>query len=183
MRFPQNLALAVAAAEETHLALVVVDVAQVGNPVVFADEAFRALTGLDDFGLLQNPFDLLLKKLSDPRDLTSVETIMDFATIGSWQIACRHSDSTSFPAIVFGSPLRNESGKISHRIYAFVKVGGQVSTMHDQRNEFYALYDQAPGFIAMAEGPEHRFTFANASYKKIRRSQRVGWQYGSRIHA
>ena len=28
-------------------------------------------------------------------------------------------------------------------------------------------FDQAPGFVAMLEGPEHRFTFANAAYRAL----------------
>jgi len=36
-----------------------------------------------------------------------------------------------------------------------------------RRNEFHALYEHAPGFIATTEGPEHRFTFANAAYKRL----------------
>jgi PAS domain S-box-containing protein len=31
----------------------------------------------------------------------------------------------------------------------------------------HEVYEHAPGFIAMAEGPEHRFTFANAAYREL----------------
>lgn len=31
----------------------------------------------------------------------------------------------------------------------------------------HEVYEHAPGFIAMAEGPEHRFTFANAAYRQL----------------
>jgi len=36
-----------------------------------------------------------------------------------------------------------------------------------RRNEFTALYELAPGFIATAQGPDHRFTFANSAYKRL----------------
>jgi signal transduction histidine kinase len=36
-----------------------------------------------------------------------------------------------------------------------------------RRNEFHALYELAPGFIATSEGPEHRITFANAAYRRL----------------
>ena len=36
-----------------------------------------------------------------------------------------------------------------------------------RRSEFHALYEHAPGFIATSEGPDHRFTFANAAYKRL----------------
>jgi signal transduction histidine kinase len=39
--------------------------------------------------------------------------------------------------------------------------------MLSRRSEFHALYEHAPGFIATSEGPDHRFTFANAAYKRL----------------
>lgn len=36
-----------------------------------------------------------------------------------------------------------------------------------RRSEFHALYEHAPGFIATSDGPDHRFTFANAAYKRL----------------
>lgn len=31
----------------------------------------------------------------------------------------------------------------------------------------HEIYEHAPGFIAMAEGPDHRFTFANGAYREL----------------
>ena len=51
----------------------------------------------------------------------------------------------------------------------------QRDELLSRRNEFHALYEHAPGFIATAEGPEHRFTFANASYERfVGRTNLVG---------
>jgi signal transduction histidine kinase len=51
----------------------------------------------------------------------------------------------------------------------------QRDEMVSRRNEFHALYEHAPGFIATAEGPDHRFTFANASYERfVGRTNLVG---------
>ncbi|HEY0043824.1 MAG TPA: ATP-binding protein [Allosphingosinicella sp.] len=36
-----------------------------------------------------------------------------------------------------------------------------------ERDDLHALFEQTPGFIAMTEGPEHRFTFANAAYRTL----------------
>ena len=80
------------------------------------------------------------------------------------------------------SPLRDDSGKI-----AGLFCVAQETTTHVQkekalilaldttRNEFFALYEKAPGFIATSQGEEHRFTFANASYLRfVGRDQLVG---------
>ena len=36
-----------------------------------------------------------------------------------------------------------------------------------ERVQLLQAFDQAPGFVAMSEGPEHRFTFANATYRAL----------------
>jgi signal transduction histidine kinase len=41
------------------------------------------------------------------------------------------------------------------------------SELQRQFERLYEIYEHAPGFIAMAEGPEHRFTFANAAYREL----------------
>lgn len=37
----------------------------------------------------------------------------------------------------------------------------------EERDALHELYEQAPGFIAIVRGPEHRFIFANASYRQL----------------
>ncbi|MBV1692336.1 PAS domain-containing protein [Novosphingobium sp. G106] len=39
--------------------------------------------------------------------------------------------------------------------------------IEQERNSLYEVFEKAPGFVAMTSGPEHRFTLANASYRKI----------------
>ena len=36
-----------------------------------------------------------------------------------------------------------------------------------QRDGLLRIFEQTPGFIAMTAGPDHRFTFANATYRRI----------------
>jgi PAS domain S-box-containing protein len=36
-----------------------------------------------------------------------------------------------------------------------------------EREQLLRAFDQAPGFVAMLESPEHRFTFANAAYRAL----------------
>ena len=48
-----------------------------------------------------------------------------------------------------------------------VETERQVEQLVDQRNAMDALYANAPGFIATSKGPDHRLSFANASYKRF----------------
>lgn len=80
------------------------------------------------------------------------------------------------------SPLRDSSGKITGLFCCAEETTQRVLTEHAlikererAQNEFRALYERAPGFIATSNGPEHRFTFANASYKQfVGRNELVG---------
>lgn len=36
-----------------------------------------------------------------------------------------------------------------------------------ERDQLFRLYENTPGFIAMAEGPEHRFTYVNRAYARL----------------
>lgn len=38
---------------------------------------------------------------------------------------------------------------------------------HDQRDTLFRLFEEAPGLVAILEGPQHRFAFANAAYLKL----------------
>jgi PAS domain S-box-containing protein len=48
---------------------------------------------------------------------------------------------------------------------------GRPDLAHDeaapQRAQLLRAFDQAPGFVAMLESPEHRFTFVNAAYRRL----------------
>jgi PAS domain-containing protein len=46
-------------------------------------------------------------------------------------------------------------------------MSGRIDRLLKQRDEFNALYEKAPGFVVALEGSEHRFTFVNASYKRL----------------
>jgi signal transduction histidine kinase len=39
--------------------------------------------------------------------------------------------------------------------------------MRRERDALLQAFEQAPGFIAITEGPEHRFSFANAAYRRL----------------
>jgi PAS domain S-box-containing protein len=43
-------------------------------------------------------------------------------------------------------------------------VPNQVAS---EREQLLRAFEQAPGLVAMSEGPEHRFTFANAAYRTL----------------
>lgn len=147
-----------------------------GNPVLYANDAFLALTRYSRDSILERPLRHLLSDLTDRATVESISTALDEQRGGSWEMQCRRTDGSEFLAVVFLSTMSNAARTRLQNVLSIVELGGHVERLLDQRNEFQAIYESAPGFIAMGEGPEHRFTFANAAYRRfVQREQLVGY--------
>lgn len=174
-KFRAALGPFVVAAETTRMAMVFTDATADRNPLVFANDSFLALTGFTREQVLGKALAFLLGDLIDRETSSSIEAALDTGAGGSWEMQCRRVDGSEFLAAVFLSPVHDERGLVCQNFLSFVELGGHIDRLLKQRNELHALYEQAPGFIAMSDGPDHRFTFANASYRKlVGRSNLVG---------
>jgi PAS domain S-box-containing protein len=68
------------------------------------------------------------------------------------------------------SPVRDESGAVAGMFCACTETTGKVQAerkMAAERDRLSEMFEQAPGFIAMLEGPDHHFTLANAAYRRL----------------
>jgi len=68
------------------------------------------------------------------------------------------------------SPVRDETGRIAGMFCACVEVTEQVLSekYREEENErFRALFEQAPGIMAVLRGPEHVFELTNQSYLQL----------------
>ena len=68
------------------------------------------------------------------------------------------------------SPVPDESGKPAGVIAVVVETTERVLAERRNREEFQrlqSLFAQAPTFMAMVSGPEHRFTMVNPEYRKL----------------
>ena len=90
---------------------------------------------------------------------TELPTLQNgFPEIGHYSLAY----TPLFPPEGSGSPigalciLTDRTEKVAYR----KRLAKELKLLHE-------VYEHAPGFIAMAEGPEHRFTFANAAYREL----------------
>lgn len=65
------------------------------------------------------------------------------------------------------SPMLDDRGKPAGVIAVVVETTGKVNLQRElkaERESLRRMFDQAPGFIAMLSGSEHRFTMANEAY-------------------
>jgi PAS domain S-box-containing protein len=68
------------------------------------------------------------------------------------------------------TPIRGPGTEIAGASCVVTDTTEKVLTQRAGEREREALremFEMTPGFIAMSEGPEHRFTFANASYRRF----------------
>ena len=171
----KELGLFARAAESTHLPMVFTDCTVATDPVVMANDAFVALTGFSRAAILGKPLDALLGGVTDSSSLLVIRQHVQQADNGTWEMPCRRAEGSEFNAAVYFSPVQDEQGTVRRHFFVFVELGGHVERLLDQRNALHALYAHAPGFIATSTGPEHRFSFANAAYKRfVAREDLVG---------
>lgn len=166
-RFREALGPFVVAAETTRMPMVFTDADGDRNPLVFVNDSFVALTGFAREEILGRDLLFLLADVADRATLASIRMALVGGADGNWELQCRRADGTEFLAAVFLSPVRDRSGAIRQHFLSFVELGEPIGRMLKERDEFHALYEQAPGFIAISEGPRHVFTFANAAYKRL----------------
>lgn len=157
----------VVVAETARMAVVFTGRSNGRNPLIFVNDSFLALTGFARDDILGQDLSLLLGNEADRATLGSIEAALVAGVDGTWELRCRKANGCEFLAAVDLSPVRDENGVVRQSFLSFVELGGHIDRMLEQRNELHALYEQAPGFIATSDGPNHVFTFANASYKRL----------------
>jgi two-component system sensor kinase FixL len=77
--------------------------------------------------------------------------------------------STHYYSLAY-SPLRDFEGHVVGSFILCTDTTTKVMAMRRlemERDAIFRLFTEAPGFIAMLAGPEHRFVFANPSYLRV----------------
>lgn len=155
------------AASGSYMPTILADGMIKGNPVVFINDAFLALTGRARETILDRP---LLDLFGDTADLYTLALFQ--ATIanhrnGLWQMKLARENDTTFLGVVYLSPITDETNKIiAHSVNIF-DLASLICISKDRESIFPGIYDKAPGFIAISSGKDHTFEYANTSYKNF----------------
>jgi len=136
--FRANLGPFVVAAETTRMAMVFTDATEPGNPIIFTNDSFLALTGYDREEVLGQSFNFLLAHAADAEALAQIEAEFQGQSDGGAEILYRRKDGSEFWAALFISPVEDENGNVVQYFASFVDL-----TKHkEQQAESKMLIDE-----------------------------------------
>ena len=136
--FRDELGPFVVAAEETRMAMVFTDTKEPGHPIIFANDAFLALTGYARDEVLGQDFNFLMERGADAAALEKIVSEFKGDSEGGTEIQYRRKDGSTFWAVLFISPVRDENGEIVQYFASFVDV-----TRHkEEQTESKMLIDE-----------------------------------------
>jgi len=120
--FRKDLGPFVVAAETTRMAMIFTDAKETGNPIIFANDSFLALTGYDREELLGRSINFLVDGGADPETLAQVDAVFGDHTDSNAEICCRREDGSTFWAAIFGNPVRDKTGEVVQHFASFVDI-------------------------------------------------------------
>jgi len=155
------------AAEASRMPLLFCDVQEPGHPIIFVNDGFLTLTGYARDEILGKPFDVLMAAPADARAGAQIEAAFRGEGDQPATIQCRRQDHTEFLASIYISPTLDKQGRVVRYCASLFDLTGQVRQSERDILALHTLYENTPGFIAIVTGPDHRFTFVNASYRAL----------------
>ncbi|MFD1983635.1 HWE histidine kinase domain-containing protein [Mesorhizobium newzealandense] len=136
--FHNDLGPFVVAAETTRMAMVFADAKEPGHPIIFANDAFLALTGYAREEVLGQHFNFLMADATDAGALKRIKVEFEAKAEVGTEILYRRKDGTEFWAGLFANPVQDKSGAIVQYFASFVDL-----TKHkEEQAQFKMLIDE-----------------------------------------
>ena len=154
-------------AETSATPMVFLDATSPDWPVVFANDAFVRLTGFPATMVVGEPLSFLFDHVLDPTSKTAIKLAIKSHKCGVWEMRCRRSDWSEFASALVLDDVRDSQNMIETYCLSFIRLNDNSARLIAKNSELHALYERAPGFIAITQGPEHRYAFANAAYRAL----------------
>ena len=164
--FRQALGPFVVAAQATRMPMVFTNAGEAGHPIIFANDSFLKLVGYQRDEVIGQPFNFLVLGRVEPATLELIRRQFEHRC-ETLDVEIRRADGGQVWAALCVDPVHDHDGEVVQHCISFVDLSAQMKRMRRERAALHALYEHTPGFIALTEGPEHRFAFANAAYQKL----------------
>jgi PAS domain S-box-containing protein len=123
----------VEAVRATRVPMLVADPGLPGNPVVFANGAFLALSGYAMEQVIGQGPHFMDGPQTSPASIGRFKTAIAAGRDETLDLLQYHSDGSTFWASVFVSPLRDEGGRIIHHFLSFLDITTRVEAEADLR--------------------------------------------------
>jgi len=127
--FRKDLGAFVVAAKTTRMPMLFTDATKSDNPIIFANDAFLALTGYEHDEVLAQSFNALLARGAAPDVVAQVKASFEGAAVTDPVLHYRRKDSSEFWASIFVTPVRNERGEV---LQHFVSLVDLTKSQEDQ---------------------------------------------------
>lgn len=155
------------AAQTSPMPTMIADSVSPGYPIVFANEAFLAMTGFSHNALRASPIETLFGATINAESFALLEMAAAGGKAGMWQMNVRRANGSTFLAVVYLSPIITDDDEVINHVINVFDLASLLCMSREKEEAYPALYDKAPGFIALSDGVSHTFNYANAAYKSF----------------
>jgi PAS domain S-box-containing protein len=164
-QFQRALGPFVTAAEVTRMPIAFTDTC-VDHAIIFANDSFLKLTGYRREDVIGQSFAGLLAGSGNPKTLEMIE--LQFSDSDDViEVDCARKDRGRVRTALHVTPVHDRQGAVVQYFSSLVDLTEQMQRIRHERSALHVLYQKTPDFIAITEGPDHRFTFANAAYQQL----------------
>lgn len=166
--FRDDLGPFVVAADTTRMAMVFADAKEPGNPIIFANDAFLALTGYAREEVLGQPFNFLMANGADGQALKRIKVEFEANSETGTEILYSRKDSSEFWAALFVSPVRDEGGAIVQYFASFVDLTKHKEEQAQSKMLIDELNHRVKNTLATVQSIVWQASRANSDPKAIR---------------
>ncbi|WP_210494996.1 putative bifunctional diguanylate cyclase/phosphodiesterase [Microvirga antarctica] len=140
----------VEAVRRTRMPMLVTDATLPGNPIVFANHSFVALSGYTMAELLGQAPHFMNGEATDPEAIRRYESAIMEGRDETQEIKQYRKDGTSFWAMLFASPIDDGQGTVTNHFLSYldITVRHQVEEeLQESKRQLATLIDNMPGVI------------------------------------
>lgn len=157
----------VIALQSASIPIILINVSGEASSIAIANPSFFAMSGLSPDAVLGRSVASAFDEIADPSAVEIIDARLTAGQPSTWDMPFRRPDGSTYRANLLLHPLREHAGVQRQHMLSFYRSDDNLDPPSKKTFASPILYKHAPGFIATAEGPDHRITFANDSYKQF----------------
>ena len=142
----------------TRMPMIVTDARLPGNPIVFANAAFVALSGYSVDELVGQDPHFMNGDGTDPEAIRQYRSAMDEGRDETLEILQFHKDGTPFRAMLFASPLDDGQGTVTNHFLSYLDITRRFDAEKDLRDLTAELEERVTARTREVEAANEKLT-------------------------